>query len=58
MDFSKSGSAKFGKGTPRHVEHNAKGTEKNPYGPRETKAELLARMKTAAQTASKDKKMV
>jgi hypothetical protein len=56
MDYSKSGNAKFGKGIPRHVEHNAKGTDKNPYGPRETKAELLARMKAAAQAAAQAKK--
>ncbi len=54
MDYSKSGNAKFGKGIPRHVEHNAKGTDKNPYGLRETKAELLARMKAAAQTKTPD----
>lgn len=49
MDYSKSGNAKFGKGTPRHVEHNAKGTDKNPFDKRETKAELLVRMKAAAK---------
>ncbi len=48
MDYSKSGNAKFGKGTPRHLEHNAKGTDKNPYGTPESKAALLARMKAAA----------
>jgi hypothetical protein len=53
MDYSKSGSAKFGKGTPRHQEHNAKGTDKNPYGARPTQAELLARMKAAAEAAKK-----
>lgn len=55
MDYSKSGNAKFGKGIPRHLEHNAKGTDKNPYGQRETKAELLARMKAATQTATQTK---
>ncbi|MCT2538737.1 hypothetical protein OE699_03335 [Sedimentimonas flavescens] len=49
MDYSKSGSAKQGKNTPRHSEHNAKGSEKNPFGKTETKAELLARMKAAAE---------
>ncbi len=48
MDYSKSGSAKAGKNTPRHAEHNAKGSDKNPFGKTETKAELLARMKAAA----------
>lgn len=49
MDYSKSGGAKQGKNTPRHSEHNAKGSEKNPFGKIETKAELLARMKAAAE---------
>lgn len=49
MDYSKSSNASFGKGTPRHVEHNAKGTDKNPYGASETKAQLLARMKAATE---------
>ena len=31
MDYSKSGGAKSGKNTPRHSEHNAKGSDKNPY---------------------------
>ncbi|SMH41467.1 hypothetical protein [Maritimibacter sp. HL-12] len=39
---------------PRHVEHNARGTAKNPYSKSETKAELLARLKAAAE-ARKDK---
>ena len=56
MDYSKSGNAKFGKGIPRHVEHNAKGTDKNPYGLQETKAELLARMKAASEAAAPAKK--
>lgn len=49
MDYSKSGGAKQGKNTPRHSEHNAKGSDKNPFGKTETKAELLARMKAAAE---------
>lgn len=49
MDYSKSGGAKTGKNTPRHVEHNAKGTIRNPYGERTRKAELLARLKAAAE---------
>ncbi|MEK0164702.1 hypothetical protein VWZ88_09905 [Phaeobacter sp. JH20_36] len=44
----------MGKNSPRHQEHNAKGSAKNPYGARETKAELLARMKAAAEKAKKD----
>lgn len=49
MDYGKSGSARQGKGTPRHAEHNAKGTDKNPFGARPTKEELLERMKAAAK---------
>ncbi|WP_376876651.1 hypothetical protein [Albirhodobacter sp. R86504] len=53
MDYGKSGAPKKGKNTPRHQEHNAKGTDKNPFGDGQTKAELLARMKAAA-TAKKN----
>lgn len=50
MDYSKSGAIKAGKNTPRHAEHNAKGSDKNPFGKAESKAELLARMKRAAES--------
>lgn len=49
MDYGKSGAPKKGKNSPRHSEHNAKGSEKNPFGDRTAKAELLARMKAAAE---------
>jgi hypothetical protein len=49
MDYSKSGGPKAEKYVRPHVEHNAKGTSKNPFGGRESKAELLARMKAAAE---------
>lgn len=49
MDYSKSGAPKLGKNAPRHAEHNAKGTAKNPYGSKQDKAALLARMKAAAK---------
>lgn len=52
MDYSRMGGQKPGRNAPRHSEHNAKGTAKNPYAKRDTKAELLARMKKAA--AQKD----
>ena len=42
----------MGKKKPRHNEHNAKGSEENPFGQRPSKADLLARMKA---TASKKK---
>jgi len=54
MDYSKSGGSKLGKNAPRHAEHNAKGSDKNPFGKRDDKAALLARMKAAAE-ARKDK---
>ena len=53
MDYSKSGNAKFGKGLPRHMEKNAKIPPAN--GGRETKEQLLARMKASA-LATSDKK--
>ncbi|WP_199743697.1 hypothetical protein [Pseudorhodobacter sp. E13] len=49
MDYNASGAVKKGKNAPRHSEHNAKGTAKNPYGAPAPKAELLARMKAAAE---------
>jgi hypothetical protein len=49
MDYSKMGGAKQPKNTPKHAEHNAYGTDKTPYGKKDPKAELLARMKTAAK---------
>lgn len=39
----------MGKNAPKHVEHNAHGTEKKPFGQRPSKEELLARMKAAAE---------
>jgi hypothetical protein len=49
MDYGKSGAPKTGKGTPRHTEHNAKGSDKNPFGKPAPKADLLARLKVAAE---------
>jgi hypothetical protein len=49
VDYKKSGMAKTGKNAPRHSEHNAKGTDKNPFGKSTDKAALLARMKAAAE---------
>ena len=53
MDYGKSGAPLKGKKAPRHTEHNAKGTDKNPFGQPAPKAELLARMKTAAEAKKK-----
>jgi hypothetical protein len=53
MDYKKSGAAKMGKKAPKHVEHNARGTPGNPFGTRETKADLVARMKAAAAAKPK-----
>lgn len=52
MDYGKSGAAKAGKHAPRHSEHNAKGSAKNPFGKQPPKAELLKRMKEAAAKKS------
>jgi hypothetical protein len=53
MDYGKSGNPHNIKKAPRHEEHNAKGSDKNPFGAREQKAELLARMKAAAEARKK-----
>lgn len=49
MDYSKQGGVKPGQNKPKHSEHNAKGTDKNPYGKAKPKADLLARLKAAGQ---------
>ena len=48
MDYKAAGAPKMAKKGPKHEEHNAHGSAKKPFGTRETKAELLARMKAAA----------
>jgi hypothetical protein len=53
MDYGKSGNPSTRKTAPRHVEHNARGTKKNPYGQQPPKAELVARMKAAAEAKKK-----
>ncbi|MCB2109706.1 MAG: hypothetical protein H6895_11745 [Defluviimonas sp.] len=50
MDYGKSGAATARKKAPRHIEHNAKGSGKNPFGEKsKPKAELLKRLKAAAK---------
>lgn len=49
MDYKATGAAKLGKNAPKHVEHNAHGTTKKPFGQRPSKEELLARMKAATE---------
>lgn len=49
MDYKAAGAPKKGKNAPKHSEHNAHGSGKKPFGARETKADLLARMKAAAE---------
>ena len=49
MDYKDAGAIKKGSNKPRHSEHNAKGSRKNPFGKSEGKAELLARMKAAVK---------
>lgn len=49
MDYAKSGAVNMLKKGPKHKEHNEPGGKKNPYGKREDKAELLAKMKAAAE---------
>ncbi len=54
MDYKASGAPKLGKNQPRHSEHNAKGSKKNPYDKGADKAALLERMKAAAAAKAKD----
>lgn len=49
MDYGKSGGVRQDAKAPRHKEHNERGTAKNPFGDTGAKAELLARMKAAAE---------
>ena len=53
MDYSKSGNAKFGKGTPSFDAQNRKGAPKDPHGKTPDKDALLARMKAAAEAKKK-----
>lgn len=56
MDYSKSGNPKGARSTLRGPDHAQKGAPKSVTPPRETKEELLARMKAAAAAAKKDPK--
>jgi hypothetical protein len=57
MDYGKSGNPKGGGRAPRGPDHALKGAPKATTPPRETKEELLARMKAAAKpSAPKDPK--
>ncbi len=49
MDYKAAGAPKLGKNAPKYTEHNAHGSRKKPFGAREDKAALLARMKKAAE---------
>jgi len=53
MDYKAAGAPKKGKNAPKHSEHNAHGSGKKPFGAREDKAALLARMKAAAGKVAK-----
>lgn len=53
MNYGTSGNAKLGKNAPRHSEHNAKGSAKNPFGKPAPKTELLARLKAQAEAKKK-----
>ncbi len=56
MDYSKSGNPKGTRHTLRGPDHSQKGAPASVKPPRETKEELLARMKAAAAAAKKDDK--
>lgn len=57
MNYKAMGAPKMGRNAPRHAEHNAPGSDKDPFGQRSGgrpgKAELLARMKAARDGRSK-----
>ena len=48
-DYSKQKSGTAAKGQPKHREHNAHGSEKNPFGRPKPKAELLAKLAEKAK---------
>lgn len=54
MDYSKSGTAKGAKGTPKYDAQNRYGAPKQSHGKTPGKEELLARMKAAAQAKKAD----
>jgi hypothetical protein len=49
MDYSKSGNPKGARRAPRGPDHAQKGAPKATTPPRETREQLLARMKAAAR---------
>lgn len=53
MNYKAQGAPKLGRNAPRHSEHNAPGSQKDPFGKRGKarpgKAELLERMKAAQE---------
>ena len=53
MDYSKSGNPTGARRAPRGPDHARKGAPKATTPPRETKEDLLARMKAAAAAAAK-----
>jgi hypothetical protein len=55
MDYSKMGAANSGKNHPRHKEHNAPGSGKNPFGRPKPKSELVEKLAKAAKAGKDDK---
>lgn len=49
MDYSKMGPSRTGKNQPRHKEHNAPGSGKNPFGRPRPKSELVEKLAKAAK---------
>lgn len=54
MDYSKMGASKNGKNQPRHKEHNAPGSGKNPFGRPRPKSELVEKLAKAAKERQSD----
>jgi len=55
MDYKAAGAPKKGNKIPRHTEHNAPGSDKNPFGKRPSKDELVARLKAKVVKVDKDR---
>ncbi len=53
MDYGSAGNTKPAKNAPKHKEHNSKGSDKNPFGGRASKEELLAKMKAQVEAKKK-----
>ncbi|WP_294608641.1 hypothetical protein [Roseovarius sp.] len=54
MNYKAQGAPKKGNNAPRHKEHNQPGGPKNPFGARQSKEELIAKLKKQAEKKKSD----